>query len=70
MVKKQKYYCLMAKILKNCWEFIKCSKDIKENCDVYKTESGKECWLLVDVDKGGPAAKCSCFNCEWYKKFN
>ena len=53
-----------------CWECINCPKKIKVNCDVYKTNSGNECWLLVDIEKGCEAAKKygGCFKCPVYKK--
>lgn len=49
-----------------------CPEDIKENCEAYKLNSGKECWLLIDVDKGCQAFKENggCFSCSWYKKYN
>ncbi len=58
--------------IQNCWMHMNCPEDIKENCEAYKLNSGKECWLLIDVDKGCQAFKENggCFSCSWYKKYN
>ena len=55
----------------NCWEFMKCPKEIRQKCKVYKRDFGKECWFLIkDVTEGCYASKKygACINCPWYKK--
>ena len=57
---------------KNCWEFMKCPKVTREKCVSYTMNSGNECWLIINVEKGCPAhkAKGGCFTCPWFKKKN
>jgi len=55
----------------NCWEFMKCKQETRENCDVYRLDAGKECWFLTNVHKGCNNLKDGdCFNCPWFKKNN
>ena len=63
---------MSKKELQNCWRFLKCPKNIREDCAVYQTDSGKECWLLTNIEKGCPAAEkySGCLNCPWYEKIN
>ena len=56
----------------NCWEFWKCSEDIKKDCPAYKIDSGEECWLVAAdycpylKEKGFE----TCDRCPWFKKVN
>ena len=56
----------------NCWDFWKCSENIKKNCSAYKTNSGRECWLMAAdycpylKEKGFK----TCDDCPWFKKVN
>ncbi len=56
----------------NCWDFMKCPKEQREKCHIYKMDSGKECWFMSNVDEGCIHAKekGGCFNCRWFKKHN
>ena len=57
-----------------CWEFMKCPKEIRENCKVYWHGIGiKECWLLIEnIAEGCYAYKehGACTDCPWFKKHN
>ena len=56
----------------NCWEFQNCSKEIREGCPAYQTDSGRECWFVAfhychihncrDYEY--------CWECPWFKKIN
>ena len=56
----------------NCWEFMKCPKERREKCNIYKMDSGKECWFMSNLDDGCFRAKekGGCFDCPWFKKNN
>ena len=61
----------MKKDLQNCWEYMKCSKTMREKCEVYTEGFGNECWLIAKHNlKRCPTHPDSCFNCLWYKKNN
>ena len=61
----------MKKDPQNCWEYMKCPKNLRDKCEAYTEGYGKECWLLPKYNlKGCPAHPDSCFNCPWYKKNN
>jgi len=61
----------MKKDLQNCWEYMKCPKNMRENCESYTEGYGKECWLIAKHNlKRCPTHPDSCFNCLWYKKNN
>jgi len=54
----------MKKDLQNCWEYMKCPKNMRENCEAYTESYGKECWLMPKYNlRGCPAHPDSCFNC-------
>jgi len=57
---------------KNCWEFMKCPKEIREKCETYKLDSGDDCWFLSDLDNGCLyfKEKGGCINCPWFKLKN
>jgi len=63
---------MAKKETQNCWEYLHCSKKDRENCPAYQNDMGGECWFVMDIEKGCPAAKeyGGCFNCPWYKKLN
>jgi hypothetical protein len=57
---------------KNCWEFRNCSKSVRKNCPVFKSDIGDRCWIAntfkpVCINSGEIS---TCFDCEWYKKNN
>lgn len=56
----------------NCWNFMNCPPKTKANCEVFKLNSGRECWFLMNTKQGCPASKKygSCVGCPWYKKLN
>jgi len=61
----------MKKDPQNCWEYMKCPKNLRDKCEAYTEGYGNECWLLPKYNlKGCPAHPDSCFNCPWYKKNN
>ena len=39
---------MKEKEAKNCWEFMKCPKYIKENCEAYKRGLGQRCWQIAE----------------------
>ena len=52
-----------------CCEYTKCPDRIRRQCDIYDLSSGKECWLFVDTEKGGPHSHDGgCLYCPWFKK--
>ncbi|MBR9704900.1 hypothetical protein GOV12_05790 [Candidatus Pacearchaeota archaeon] len=67
----------MKKEAKNCWEFEKCPKDVRDKCPAYKYNSGRECWFIAgsssQKDRYCPKLRNkikNCWDCEWYKKLN
>jgi len=55
----------------NCWKFMKCTNSMKQNCDVFLHDYGKECWLIPKGKmKGCPSTPKACINCSWYNKNN
>ncbi len=49
---------------KNCWEYLECDDERKEDCKVYKYNYGNKCWLLVDeILKGCSKSGRECFKC-------
>lgn len=56
--------------MQNCWDFYKCDEKIKKNCPAYKSDSGRECWLVATdycpylKEKGFR----TCDECPWFKK--
>lgn len=57
-----------------CWEFMKCPKDIRKECETYKLGFGGECWrLAADTIVDGYyfyKKYDGCINCPWFKKNN
>ena len=50
---------------------MKCPSSMKENCDVYLQDYGKECWLIPKgVMKGCPSTSKTCAKCSWYNNNN
>ena len=53
----------------NCWELLQCNNKNMQDCVVYNTKMGRECWKFHNVLRG-----CSgnndqlCPTCGWYKK--
>ena len=62
----------MNKEPENCWEFWNCPEEIRNNCEIFKLNAGKECWFLSNSSKGCKRSKGNggWFNCEWFKKNN
>ncbi|MBW6441217.1 methyl-accepting chemotaxis protein [Patescibacteria group bacterium] len=56
-------------IPQNCWEYWDCKKYIRENCEAYKTDSGKECWLVAagHCPRSKERGVKDCQDCRWYK---
>ena len=53
----------------NCWEYMKCPNDKKQNCDVFLYGHGKECWQVPKENyKGNKSSSKSCIHCPWYIK--
>ena len=63
---------LSEKEPENCWEFMKCPKEIREKCDAYILNSGDECWFLSDIKNSCLRRKKgeSCLDCPFFKKHN
>ena len=60
-----------SKDCENCWEFMKCPEKIQKNCSSHTMGYQVECWLLMDMEKGGHANNNGgCLNCAWFKKNN
>lgn len=53
----------------NCWEYWGCNEEMKNNCSVFKSDLGKECWLGLDpyLTKAEREFK-DCWGCPWYLK--
>jgi hypothetical protein len=54
----------------NCWDYLKCPKEIKQKCESYKIDLGTECWLVSEeVETGcyGYKKYNSCLKCPFYK---
>lgn len=57
--------------IKNCWDFWKCSEEITKDCPAYKTDSGRECWLIAPGYCPHIKRKFkTCTECPWFKKLN
>jgi len=56
----------------NCWEYWDCKKEIREKCQAYITDTGRECWLLSsgECPRSKERGLEDCRNCDWYKKIN
>ena len=57
----------------NCWEFLNCPNEKKENCIVYQLDTGKDCYLFLNhIEKERYAYNLhdTCINCPWYKENN
>jgi len=56
----------------NCWEFMKCPQERRDKCNIYKQDSGKDCWFMSNIDEGclNFKEKGECLNCPWFKKNN
>jgi len=55
----------------NCWEFMKCPNNIKENCEAYIRNLGQECWLIAEntgTGCHGYNKYDGCTNCPWFIK--
>jgi hypothetical protein len=61
----------MNKKPQNCWEYWKDSKEKREKCPAYQTDSGRECWLVSShyCPKIGRDFEY-CWDCPWFKKLN
>ncbi|KJU83909.1 two component signal transduction response regulator [Candidatus Magnetobacterium bavaricum] len=59
-----------------CWEYMKCGKDLTSACEVITQNAGRHCWLVVgSASTSKVAEKCndsfrkkSCKNCDFYLK--
>lgn len=54
----------------NCWEFMNCPKNDKEECLVFQNDMGKECWFVPHIKKACPEKYDDCTRCPWYKELN
>ncbi len=60
-----------AKEPEYCWDFWKCDEKLKQNCPAYKSDSGKECWLVAtDYCPHLKNEFKTCYECPWFKKNN
>lgn len=58
----------MSVEVKNCWEYMKCSKEKRVNCPVFKYGYGDKCWIMIDsFTDGCQKPKEGCFICPWFK---
>ncbi|MDA8083626.1 MAG: hypothetical protein M0024_08225 [Nitrospiraceae bacterium] len=57
-----------------CWDFMKCSNQVKLSCPAFIQNSGRKCWLVAGTLCGGTvqgdhAQKLpSCKLCDFWKK--
>ncbi|MFC1638571.1 hypothetical protein ACFL2R_04050 [Patescibacteria group bacterium] len=61
--------------LKNCWDYMKCSQEEQDQCDAFKYNMGKECWMIAGSYNKKPSCIAvkngeDCIQCAWYKKIN
>ena len=69
---------MLDKNIENCWEFWNCSRDVQQICPAYKTNSGRECWMIAGTFNPDGKVICpkaknefkSCLECPWFKKLN
>jgi len=56
----------------HCWEYMHCSHNIRNNCLVYRSDTGEPCWILNQngTEKDDDHILNSCKQCDWYKKKN
>ncbi len=55
----------------SCWDFWKCDQKTKKNCPAYKSDSGRECWLVAtDYCPYLKKEFKTCDECPWFKKVN
>ena len=54
----------------NCWDHIKCPKEIKESCEAYKYDMGGSCFYIHRVIERCPGFNNlgECTDCLWYSK--
>ncbi len=56
----------------NCWDFIKCNKEDRENCPAFTQSTSNKCWLVAGTlcgseAKGMMAKKVhNCKKCDFY----
>jgi hypothetical protein len=57
-----------------CWQFMRCPKDVFSRCPAFERKSGRRCWLIAGTLSGG-APYCiyckqikSCKECRFYIK--
>ncbi len=61
----------LSKGPRNCWNFWKCDQKTKKNCPAYKSDSGRECWLVAtDYCPLLKKEFKTCDECTWFKKIN
>lgn len=56
----------------NCWGFWNCPEDMKKECTAYRSNMGRQCWLVCNMSKKNQTIRrnLECTNCEWHKKIN
>ena len=54
-----------------CWEVMQCPDKIKDKCETFIMNMGRECWFIRDIAQGGPFSKKQggCLECEFFKKY-
>ena len=56
---------------RHCWDFWGCSQDNKEKCLAYRTDSGRDCYIIASYFAHQRVnGYKDCFECEWFKKLN
>ncbi len=54
----------------NCWEYMNCSQNKKDACDIFRKDKGKTCWLFMNNNPLIPDSQKnyhSCINCPFFK---
>lgn len=53
----------------SCWDFLECKEDNRDNCIVFNTDNGSDCFKFQEVlRKCNGHKNKSCNECEWYKE--
>jgi hypothetical protein len=60
----------------NCWKFMKCDIKVRKQCSAYKSDSGRDCWMVAGSGNKNPECPkvknkiMDCWECPWFKKIN
>ena len=56
--------------VKNCWEFMDCPKELRNDCPAFRYNMGNECWFLTKIEHGCPirGKDEGCVDYPWFLK--